>query len=50
VTLGTVPFAALAWTSIVPLLLAVEAFAIAAVITAGRRAAPMLDPDKQVSS
>jgi hypothetical protein len=32
--LGTVPFAALAWTSVVPLLLTVEAFAIAAVVTA----------------
>jgi hypothetical protein len=31
VILGTLPFAALAWTSIVPLLVTVEAFAIAAV-------------------
>ena len=32
VGLGTVPFAAFGWTSIVPLLLTVEAWAIAAVL------------------
>jgi len=36
VVIGTVPFAALAWTSIVPLLLTVEALAIAAAIPAQR--------------
>jgi hypothetical protein len=39
VAIGTVPFAALTWTSIVPLLLTVEAFAIAAAIPARGRAA-----------
>jgi hypothetical protein len=36
VVIGTVPFAALAWTSIVPLLLTVEALAIAAAIPVQR--------------
>jgi hypothetical protein len=36
VIIGTVPFAALAWTSIVPLLLTVEALAITAAIPAPR--------------
>jgi len=39
VVIGTVPFAALAWTSIVPVLLTVEAFAIAAAIPARGRTA-----------
>jgi hypothetical protein len=39
VVIGTVPFAALAWTSIVPLLLTVEALAIAAAIPAQRSTA-----------
>jgi hypothetical protein len=39
VLVGTLPFAALAWTSIVPLLLTVEAFAIAAAQPAQERAA-----------
>jgi hypothetical protein len=39
VTIGTVPFAALAWTSIVPVLLTVEAFAVAAAIHVRGRAA-----------
>jgi hypothetical protein len=39
VVVGTVPFAVLAWMSIVPLLLTVEAFAIAAVHPARGRAA-----------
>ncbi|WP_410611213.1 hypothetical protein [Amycolatopsis sp. lyj-109] len=37
VAIGTVPFAALAWTSIVPLLVTVEAFAVAAAIPARGR-------------
>jgi hypothetical protein len=32
VVVGTIPFAALAWTSIVPLLLTIEAFAVAAAL------------------
>jgi hypothetical protein len=39
VVVGTVPFAALAWTAIVPLLLTAEAFTIAAAIPPRRRAA-----------
>ena len=36
---GAVPFAAVAWTSIVALLVAVEAFAVAALVTRRGRAA-----------
>jgi hypothetical protein len=38
VAVGTIPFAALAWTSIVPLILTVEAFAVAAAHLARERA------------
>lgn len=39
IVVGTIPFAALAWTSIVPLLVTVEAFVIAAVHTGRRQTA-----------